>query len=847
VVKHCLTLLLAMVCVLPAAAQNWNVDLIGSHYGPWSTAQRILPVGDYAFAGLGDGAVSVLDVRIPSVPLEVARWEPLRVSAIIAMEPHGNYLYVSYVDLGLYILDLSNPLRPETAAHLTPPGPVWEMTIAGDLMYLVCNGFFQVHDLADPLHPQLLGSFWSSSSYGEVEVSGNYAYLSNSGLQVLDVSDPAQIAEVSFLDLPGATQDLELAGGYAYIVSNSYGLYTIRITDLAHPVVTNHFDPPTNGYYSHLEASSPALYLHTFQDGIFVLDITQPATPILLSHYSLSAFVRDMTLAGTLLFTAKDYFGVQILDAANPQSLQQVCTYNPDWSILDVVQEGAYAYLAAGAQGLQILNVADPADIHLTGYLHGIGGLNHILKAGDYVYMHGYEGPLQIINVSDPAQPALAGSYPLGGAIHVIEGNLGYAGCGDSVRILDLSSPANPVEIGALALWDAEVVSMDLEQQYLYVILCVGADRIWWYDSLAVIDVSNPAAPVPVGGSSDLDPQDCRIVAHHEFVYVAGGWEPKIRIFDVSNPANPVRVGNFDFTGTVSSLRVIEGFMFIGCSDDGFKVASLNNPIAPVITGYTSSSDWICGMAVNGTLAYVADAGVFAIYDCAEAMAGGVTITLTPVNPPLLIPASGGSFDFEVALSNATLQTQSFQVWTMQRLPSGSSSGPLLGPVNLSLPAGGSLTRTRTQTVPWTAAPGEYLYIGYTGSYPTKWDSSYFSFTKLTNGDGPRVEGWACTGEPFPGETQSDFILHPSSFILSVSPNPFNPQTVARYEIRDASHVTLRVYDTAGREVATLADGWREAGVHEVTFDGSALPSGIYFARLKAGTFTTVQKLALVK
>jgi|GEM_PF-3035213 len=79
------------------------------------------------------------------------------------------------------------------------------------------------------------------------------------------------------------------------------------------------------------------------------------------------------------------------------------------------------------------------------------------------------------------------------------------------------------------------------------------------------------------------------------------------------------------------------------------------------------------------------------------------------------------------------------------------------------------------------------------------------------------------------------------------SPNPFNPQTVAKFEIRNASHVSLRVYDTAGREVAALVEGWRAAGTHEVSFDASGLPSGLYLARLEAGEFRATQKLVLLK
>ncbi|HEX7344368.1 MAG TPA: SBBP repeat-containing protein [bacterium] len=86
-----------------------------------------------------------------------------------------------------------------------------------------------------------------------------------------------------------------------------------------------------------------------------------------------------------------------------------------------------------------------------------------------------------------------------------------------------------------------------------------------------------------------------------------------------------------------------------------------------------------------------------------------------------------------------------------------------------------------------------------------------------------------------------EFVLYPPS------PNPFNPSTALSFELRAASPVSLKVYDTAGRLVATLVDGWREAGIHETVFDGSKLPSGIYLARLTAGDFSAGQKLVLMK
>ena len=82
---------------------------------------------------------------------------------------------------------------------------------------------------------------------------------------------------------------------------------------------------------------------------------------------------------------------------------------------------------------------------------------------------------------------------------------------------------------------------------------------------------------------------------------------------------------------------------------------------------------------------------------------------------------------------------------------------------------------------------------------------------------------------------------------MDAYPNPFNPTTVVSYELRVASRVNLSVYDVAGRQVAELVDGWRDAGGHEIAFDASHLPSGIYFARMTSGGQSQTTKLLLTK
>jgi hypothetical protein len=88
----------------------------------------------------------------------------------------------------------------------------------------------------------------------------------------------------------------------------------------------------------------------------------------------------------------------------------------------------------------------------------------------------------------------------------------------------------------------------------------------------------------------------------------------------------------------------------------------------------------------------------------------------------------------------------------------------------------------------------------------------------------------------------------PTSYALEQNyPNPFNPTTAIRFAIPQNEHVTLKVYDLLGREVATLVNEARTAGSYEAFFDASNLSSGVYIYRITAGNFTASKKFTLIK
>ncbi len=96
----------------------------------------------------------------------------------------------------------------------------------------------------------------------------------------------------------------------------------------------------------------------------------------------------------------------------------------------------------------------------------------------------------------------------------------------------------------------------------------------------------------------------------------------------------------------------------------------------------------------------------------------------------------------------------------------------------------------------------------------------------------------------------------PEEFVLYQNyPNPFNPETSISYTIPNVEtrrgeslqHVTLKVYDLIGKEIATLVDGNKQPGNYTIKFNAEHLPSGIYFYRLQAGDFSETKKMILTK
>jgi hypothetical protein len=78
-------------------------------------------------------------------------------------------------------------------------------------------------------------------------------------------------------------------------------------------------------------------------------------------------------------------------------------------------------------------------------------------------------------------------------------------------------------------------------------------------------------------------------------------------------------------------------------------------------------------------------------------------------------------------------------------------------------------------------------------------------------------------------------------------PNPFNPETKISFDIPIQGFVSLKIFDALGREVNTLVNEVKVPGSYSVDFNGTNLPSGIYFYKLQTENYSETKKMLLIK
>ncbi len=118
-----------------------------------------------------------------------------------------------------------------------------------------------------------------------------------------------------------------------------------------------------------------------------------------------------------------------------------------------------------------------------------------------------------------------------------------------------------------------------------------------------------------------------------------------------------------------------------------------------------------------------------------------------------------------------------------------------------------------------------------------------------TPGDGVYIDDFRIVDykDNTTGITQVGNEIPKEFSLLQNYPNPFNPETNIQFQVPSSKFVKLVLFDFLGREVKTLVNEYKQAGIYQVSFNAEGLSSGVYFYKMTAGNFSDVKRMVVVK
>lgn len=262
-----------------------------------------------------------------------------------------------------------------------------------------------------------------------------------------------------------------------------------------------------------------------------------------------------------------------------------------------VAAQDNYAYVGVGPS-LVILDVFAPTRPALVGQLGPWPYLvQDVAVVGMYAYVADSFGGLRVVDVSVPTDPREIGSAAAGDAHGVVVVG-DYAYVADShgyLRIMDISCPSSPRQIGAYRA-PREVFQVAVAGSYAYVAGGRGG--------LRVVDISDPTSPHEVGAYSWWGVFD--VALSGDYAYIAA-FARSFQVIAISDPKNPTRISSYETPGAVRGVQVVEPYAYVADDDAGLRILYLGDKYAPAEIGSQDTPGSAYAVAVAEAYVYVAD------------------------------------------------------------------------------------------------------------------------------------------------------------------------------------------------------------------------------------------------
>ncbi|MEW6078043.1 MAG: hypothetical protein AB1724_09545 [Thermodesulfobacteriota bacterium] len=602
-------LILPVTCVFAAG----NAEITYINRWPTAAPNVMTKVGNYVIYGDGE-CISIYDTTadpaltlVAKVSIHLTEKENLVDSQVSGTEGisgvfyAGGFLYVACGNEGLQIYELPADLTTFSADNLKGTylvlkedgrAVVRDVVVSGSLAYigyywLTEEGYdsgLQVIDVSDPANPLMAGQAELPPTFADLKrvqsltLAGDYVYVADlyNGMVVFDISNPATPEIEAVCYIPSAL-DVAVSGNYAYLVCAGYGLQVVNINpetftperDSLPIVAYCQYDGSLTKAIS-VEVSANYAYIGDVDLGLLVADISSPEdinNNSLVGQYFNDAqgtYRLYLDSANQTVYVGDCRKGLQKVDVSNPASLNFLAGVNDTGTPAD-----AEAVFVDAASSYVFAVDDDPSS----------GGMSEGVRIFFAVVSEDYVTFL--LKGMFPTNGEASDIYYLNGYLFVADGSAGLKII-DPGLSADTAGPVNPVLKGSCPITGGNANGVFVIDGYAYVASGTGG--------LKVVDVSDPALPTVVGEIAGTDVSDARkVIVRADYAFVADGWNG-LKVVDISDKSRPVLTGQYyiedgddldDIPGCAYDVSIVGTLAYVAAGNEGFYILNVLDTTNP--------------------------------------------------------------------------------------------------------------------------------------------------------------------------------------------------------------------------------------------------------------------------
>ncbi|MFC2172131.1 LVIVD repeat-containing protein [Acidobacteriota bacterium] len=467
--------------------------------------------GSFAYVGYGNGFM-IVDISTPQSPQDVSHVQDFTYGLVTEMVALSNYVYLTHWEgrdsyYGLRIFDCTDPLNPREIGFAVTYYGTQSVAVSGDYAYVISQGgpmaspTLYVFHIIDPSNPQMVHqSFYNADPY-DLAIAGNYLYWLDTGVRIFDISTPDSPSEVGYCPAPEGAGELAASGSNAGVAAWDHGLRIINSSDPAAPFEESFMESP--GETQDVAVRRPFAYL-SGSKGFTVIDCTNPSQPVRVGFLGTLWEGTALEVSGSHVYQIEkqDRVGIfRVIDVSEP-SQPVILGSTVTASGRDIAVSDNFAYMTNSTMaphGITVFEVADPHNPHEEEFISmPSSNLTSISIFRSHLYLTDQHDGLLIYRAYAPM--VLVGAVDTPGYTRdaAVSGSHAYVADSDyGLRIIDVSRPDSPTEVGAIDIPDSNIDRVCVSGSFLFIYdSCFPPPA--FYQLLRVIDVSNPSSPVEI-------------------------------------------------------------------------------------------------------------------------------------------------------------------------------------------------------------------------------------------------------------------------------------------------------------------------------------------------------------